>query len=291
MTQDLPGGEEHATAALALARRWGLRELETFAAGNLAYILTMAGRLEEAHRLGTELLNAGGDERPGAIEINYRLAHLQALRGNIDAARGHISACGSWQDIDDVQYRAQYAAGEAAVSLNGGDSPHTLESARRAMDNAITGGLGVAHEAVRLAFPLAFEAALDIGDLEEADRLVELLATRPRGEVPPFLRAQVTRARALIAGARGEDDAVEGDLVAAEATFRDLGYEYWTARTQLDRAEWLADRDRFDESTGPAAEAAATFESIGVAPMLARARAILEGVLIPATGAPLPAGS
>ena len=52
MIRDLPGAEEHAKAALALARRWGQRGSEAFAASNLMYILTMAGRLEEARRSG-----------------------------------------------------------------------------------------------------------------------------------------------------------------------------------------------------------------------------------------------
>ena len=69
----------------------------------------------------------------------------------------------------------------------------------RAIDEALSGGLGVAHEAVRLAFPVALEAAIDLGDLEEADRLTETLVARPPGEVPPFLRAQVARAKALVA--------------------------------------------------------------------------------------------
>ncbi|HLN05014.1 MAG TPA: adenylate/guanylate cyclase domain-containing protein, partial [Acidimicrobiales bacterium] len=91
MTQDLPGGQEHARAALGLARRWGLRELEAFAAANLMYVLTMAGHFEEVHQLGTELLQAGGPDRPGAHEIDYPLACLEALRGNIGAARDHFS--------------------------------------------------------------------------------------------------------------------------------------------------------------------------------------------------------
>ncbi len=138
------------------------------------------------------------------------------------------------------------------------------------------GALGVPHEAVRLAFPIAFEAAIDVGDLEEAARLTETLATRPRGEVPPFLRAQVIRADALIASARGEEEAVEENLAVAEAMFRDLGYPYWTARAQLDRAGWLARQNRLDESTKLATEAAVIFEAIGAATMLARALAIVE---------------
>jgi len=274
MTRDRPGAEDHAKAALALARRRGQRGTEAFVAGNLMYILTMAGRLDEAFRLGTELFEAGGDERPGAEEINLSLAHLEALRGNVDAAREHVSRCGA--ESDDVQYRAMYASAEAAVLLAEGDSCHALEAARRAIDEAVSGDLGVTHEAVRSVFPIAIEAAIEVGDLEEADRLACLLATRPAGQVPPFLRAQVTRAKALVADARGEDELVEENLVEVEATLRDLGYTYWAARAQLDRAEWLARRQRLDESARLASDAAATFEAVGAAPMLARARTLLE---------------
>ena len=63
--------------------------------------------------------------------------------------------------------------------------------------------------------------------------------------------------------------------LAAEE-FRLLSYPYWTARAQLDLAEWLAVHDMLDESARLAAEAAATFEKVGAAPMLVRARALLE---------------
>ena len=276
MTHDLPGAEEHAEAALALARRWGLRANEAVAANNLMYALTMAGRLVEANELGTALFQAGGADRPGAEQIHYALACLEALRGNADAAREHIEGCRAWAETDDVQSKASYSGGHAAVLLAENKGRQAIEAARRAIDEAFDGGLSVAHEAVRLAFPIALEASIDLGDSEEADRLANFLATRPRGEVPPFLRAQLKRARALVARARGEDEAVEDNLVGAEALFRDLGYPYWTARAQLDRADWLASAGRPEEAVTLATQAAATFERVGVYPMLARAKAFLE---------------
>ena len=276
MTHDLPGAEEHAEAALALARRWGLRANEAVAANNLMYALTMAGRLVEANELGTALFQAGGADRPGAEQIHYALACLEALRGNADAAREHIEGCRAWAETDDVQSKASYSGGHAAVLLAENKGRQAIEAARRAIDEAFDGGLSVAHEAVRLAFPIALEASIDLGDSEEADRLANSLATRPRGEVPPFLRAQLKRARALVARARGEDEAVEDNLVGAEALFRDLGYPYWTARAQLDRADWLASAGRPEEAVTLATQAAATFERVGVYPMLARAKAFLE---------------
>ena len=282
---DLPGAEDHAKAALALARRWGVRQSEAHAASCLMDILIMGGRLDEAERLGTELLRAGGDERQGAEGIYSGLSYVEVLRGNVEGARQYLSGCGAWAESDDVQDRAMHTAAEAAVSLAEGESRRALETARSAIDEAIGGGLGVGHDAVRLAFPTALEAAIDVGDLEEAGRLVELLAMCPRCAVPPFLQAQVPRAKALVAGARGDGETVEENLVAAETAFRDLGYPYWTARTQLDRAEWLARQGRLDESASLASEAAVTFETVGATPMAARARALLKPEMVRAPGA------
>ncbi len=276
MIYDLPGAEDHARAALAAARRRGRRDGEAWAGVLLMYILTMAGRFEEARQLGTELLQAGGDERPGADKISGQLAHLEALCGNTDAARAHLSGCRAWVSSDDIQKRSTYLSTEAMVLLSEGDSRHALESARRAIDEAMSGGIGLANEVIRLAFPVAVEAAIDLSELEEADQLAELVAVRPPGEVPPYLRAQVTRSKALAAAARGEDELVAEKLASVEAIFRDLGYGYWRARTQLDLAEWFAGRQRLEESATLATEAAATFAAVGAAPMLVRARSLSE---------------
>ena len=72
------------------------------------------------------------------------------------------------------------------------------------------------------------------------------------------------------------DDDVEENLVTAETTFRDLGYPYWTARVQLDRAEWLAGQGRQDEAAQLAGDAAATFDRLGTTPALLRAQAIAK---------------
>ena len=273
MYADLPGAEDHAKAALVLARRWGLRQVEAWSASNLMYILTMAGQLDEARRVGTELLG-GGDERAGAGDIYFRLAGLDVLRGNIDAAREHLAGCSDWAGSDNVQYRAGYAVAEAQVLLGEGKAREALEAARRALDEVMSGGLSVAHEVVRIGFPIALEAAIDAGEIEDADRLAAMLAGRPRGEVP---RSCVHRSPAQgrsFAGARGDDEAVEENLVSAEGALRELGYPSWTASVQLDRAEWLARQGRLEESIRLAAEAGETAEALGMAPMLARAGAV-----------------
>ena len=107
------------------------------------------------------------------------------LRGNVEAAREHVARCAAWAESDDVQGRAIYAAVQAAVLLAERDSRHALETARSAIDDAMGGGLGVAHEAVRLAFPIAVEAAIDLGDIEEAERLVRDAGSTPTRRGPP----------------------------------------------------------------------------------------------------------
>ena len=276
MTRDLPGAEDHCQAALALARRAGAREDEAFASDNLMYVLITAGRLNEASQLATDLLSTGGDDRPGAEFLHNRLAHVQSLRGDATAAREHLSVCRAWSESDDLQIRAMYDASEAIVAAGEGEHGRALQAARLAIDKAIQGPLDFSHEAIRSAFPQVIEAAIALPDLAEGERFTEMFAAFAPGDVPPFLRGQVARSRGLLGAARGANAGVEQDLTAAEAMFRDLGYPYWTARAQLDRAEWLAHQARTDEAARLAGEAVGSFEAIGAAPMLARARALIE---------------
>jgi len=177
-------------------------------------------------------------------------------------------------ESDDVQSRVNNLATEGCVALAEEDPAAALVAFRRCIDAVIEGEHEFAHEAVRIAFPDAVEAALAVPDLEAVRELIELVATRPPGEVPPFLRAQGARAEALFSAAEGRVEEVEEGLVGAEATFRELGYPYWTARAQLDRAEWLARQGRAAAADALADEAAKTFERLESTPALARVRAI-----------------
>jgi class 3 adenylate cyclase/tetratricopeptide (TPR) repeat protein len=276
MTRDLPDAEGHCESALELGRRWGARQAEAFAVGNLMYIMILKGRFDEASQLGLNLLEVVGDNAASAALLHEGLAHVHALRGEVDAARSHFSRCAPWATTDDVQFRIAYAALEAAVALVGQNSDVALATCQRAVADAVEHGLPVALDSVRTAVGVGVEAALAAGDLDGADELVARITARPVGEVPPYLKAHLRRYGALrSARGRGSEDVEEG-LSAAEAIFRGLGYPYWTARTQLDRAEWLAGEERFGESVRLAGEAAAVFETVGVAPMLARARALLD---------------
>ncbi|MEJ7708068.1 MAG: hypothetical protein WKF82_12855 [Nocardioidaceae bacterium] len=67
-------------------------------------------------------------------------------------------------------------------------------------------------EGFRLGWPLALEASLAAGRLDDAQHLLALVADAPKGHVPPYLRAQLARYTALVHAAQDQHDTVEADL-------------------------------------------------------------------------------
>ncbi len=58
---------------------------------------------------------------------------------------------------------------------------------------------GVSSQASRIGFPTAIEAAVALGEVDQATALLRLLTEVPPGHVPPFLRAERARGEALVA--------------------------------------------------------------------------------------------
>jgi hypothetical protein len=134
--------------------------------------------------------------------------------------------------------------------------------------------IGVRHESVRPTWDEAVDAALQLGDVDAADELLQRIAALPPGFVPPYLRAGCSRFGARLAAARENGDEAERLFVDAAQRLTELGYGYWLARTQLDHAQWLVTVDRQTEAAGLAARAADTFARLRAPLWLDRARAI-----------------
>jgi class 3 adenylate cyclase/tetratricopeptide (TPR) repeat protein len=83
---DLPGAEEHARAAIALARRRGLRESEAGFTDTLMLPLMSEGRFSEAEMVGSEV---NSDEMHSRVYefVRARLACVEAYLGRADRAR------------------------------------------------------------------------------------------------------------------------------------------------------------------------------------------------------------
>ena len=99
-----------------------------------------------------------------------------------------------------------------------------------------------------------------------------------RSELPPSMRSPLLRASAarfsgLLAQRRGDPRAAEERLVTAERELREIGAAFFLAQVLVEQAELLRCADRDDDAAPLLAEATATFERLGAAPWLQRARA------------------
>jgi hypothetical protein len=86
------------------------------------------------------------------------------------------------------------------------------------------------------------------------------------------MRAHLARAQALLAAGTRKHASVEAQFTAALERFQALSYPYWLARVQAELAAWLLGQERADEAVVLLDEAIPTFEGLGAAPALARAR-------------------
>ncbi len=270
MIGDLPGAADRFETALGLARRRGDRYGEVICLGNLMLAHIFTGRWEEAARLGAEGLV--DPDRPAAAVLHDRLVLLSTLRGEPAAAAAHAETLAEMDNHDDVQTRAMVQATRATIALGAGDPVAALDLAGRAVIGGIAFG-GLRHEAVRQAWPNALEAALLLGRLDEAEKLLAIVAERPRGHVPPYLRAQHARYRARLQAALGQHEEVEAGFTVAEGILAELAYPYWLARTRLDHAAWLAEQGQPEPAALLAEQAAVVLHSLCADPvLLAQAR-------------------
>jgi hypothetical protein len=188
MNWDLPGAATHAEAALAAYRRRGDPYAESLAGSVLARLHLMAGRWDQLADLCAEAFE--DPERPGAEFGHYARLLLHAHRGEAEEAIHALAQLTAWRDTDDVEFDEMYHACAIATNLVQGDPAAALDTALRIIPDAIR-ILTPAIEGVRDAWPDAVQAALALGRHDEVHSLIALLTDRPRGHVPPYLRAQL----------------------------------------------------------------------------------------------------
>jgi hypothetical protein len=179
----------------------------------------------------------------------------------------------AWKDSDDPELRSNYDACAIAIRLAEEKPADALELGIRMLAPAIK-MLTPAVESVRDAWPDTLHAALRLGRHQDAHQVFALLADLAPGHIPPYLRAQLARGRALLHAADGDHDTVEHDLKAAIDAFDTLAYPYWHATAQTDLANWLIDQHRADEANPLIEQATITFEQLRATPALTCAQTI-----------------
>jgi predicted ATPase/class 3 adenylate cyclase len=277
LNDDRHGGLEHLEATLALARRRGDPGNEAFAIYNLAVADMFQGRWDEVDDAAGALIRRFEQVPIVRLFAHMTFAQLHARRGQTDLARADLEALEVLGTNEDVQDRALYRMLAAMVAAATDDVAQALTLARESVQLTLD-AFGLRHECVRQAWPEAVDAAFALGDIDTAEELVAIVAGRPVGHVPPYLRAQLARFRARLAAARGRHESVAEDFLAADAMLTELGYPYPLALVRRDHGAWLLSRDRAGEARPHLLAAEATFEALGAAPALATTRELVRSL-------------
>jgi tetratricopeptide (TPR) repeat protein len=228
------------------------------------------------------------DELPHEDWTRARLAHGTGLcsavpvyvhRGQLDEARRMVDAVAEFQRSADVQERCYYGFATAQILLAAGDHAEALRVAESVF--AENEHMGYVLDAVKEAFGLALQAALELNRLDKADELLAIVERRPQ-----FLNAQVARFRAHLAARSGNAPEAERLFKGASGLFQELAVPFHLAVTRLEHAEWLAAQGRAAEAQPLLAEAHEIFERLDARPWLERlgtpARAGHETEAVPA---------
>jgi class 3 adenylate cyclase/predicted ATPase len=273
---DPAAGAEAARAAAAHSRRAGARDLLAFAVENLAQALLMTGDWDAAE---AELAHAADVDGLAGIEhlACYR-ARLAALRGDAPAAQSALAGLGDLRASEDHQDQADIAVAEAFTAAALRQPAAALRHARAALDHAAA--LGISHEALRWAWPLAARAAHDLADTATTTGLLALLDGYQPGQLAPMQRAERDLARARLAAADPDADAA---FAAAISGLRELSTPYHLAHGLLDHAAHLSHLGDDQAAAAAAGEAAGIAARLGCQPLLDRADTIQS-----ATPAPRP---
>jgi class 3 adenylate cyclase/predicted ATPase len=274
---DPAAAAEAARTAAGHLRRAGARDYLAFAIMNLAQALLLLGDWDAAE---AELIQAADSD--GLADIDsfacYR-GWLAALRGNTGTAGTMLAGLRDMRASEDPQDQASVSLVEAFTAAARGQPQDALRHARATLAHA--GVLGISHEYLRWAWPLAARAAYELQDTVDARELLALLDAYQPGHLALMLRAERELARARLAAYDG-DQAGNVSFAAAVSGLRELSTPYHLAHGLLDHAQHLA---RLHD-TGTAALAVEEARHIGhrlrCQPLLDRADAIGPGVPGPA---------
>ena len=253
---------------MALARRVGNRYWEwqlrgqvypAYALGRWDDVLAITSELPEDEWLDVRQLSAGLSALGPLVQVH---------RGRPDEAGRLVDAFSMLAESDDVQERSGYACGKAGFLLANGDNSGALELAESSF--AVRNAMGVSSEFVKESFAIAAQAALALGDLDKAERLIASIDTLPPGKYPQLLRAQVARFKARVASLRGDASEAERLFRGAIGLLRELAVPFHLAATELELAELAIAHGRDDDAEPLLAEARELFTALDAKPWLER---------------------
>jgi class 3 adenylate cyclase/tetratricopeptide (TPR) repeat protein len=258
-----------ARTAAGHLRRAGARNHLSFAITNLAHALLLLGDWDTAGRELSQAVESG--ELAGIDYLPCYQGWLAALRGDADTADTMLGALRDLQASEDPQDKAKISMAEAFAAAARHQPGNALRHARDTLSRV--DALGISHECLCWAWPLAARAAHDLDDTAAVAELLTLLGSYQPGHLAPMLRAERDLARARLADHAG-DPAATASLATAIATLREDSTPYHLAHGLLDQAQHLSRRGDADAATAAADEARGIATRLRCRPLLDRAEAI-----------------
>jgi class 3 adenylate cyclase/predicted ATPase len=254
---------------LALARRVGNRYWERAFLG-LSYSLFALGDWDEVLARQTELPEEDwAQARLAFATLLTAVVPVRVNRGQLEEASRDVGRSAELESSADVQERAQHHCAKAKVLFAQGETLEAMRLAEIALETRSS--MGVAYEAVKEAFVVAVECALELGELERAEQWLAFVEELPPGHSPQFLQAHSSRFRARLAARQGGSERIDDLFKGAAALFRELAVPFYMAVTQLEHGEWLVGEGRAAEAEPALAEAREIFERLEAKPWLERA--------------------
>jgi class 3 adenylate cyclase/predicted ATPase len=234
MTTDPGTSAETARAAAGHLRRAGDRPILAVAIVNLAQALVMLADWDTAE---AELARAADSDALADFEfVTCQRAWLAALRGDVHAAQTVLTGLRDLRASEDPQDMAMVSMVEGVTAVARRRPQDALHHAQRTLTHAVT--LGISHDCVRWAWPLAARAAYELRDTAATGELLTLLSSWPPGYLPPMLRAERDLTLARLAAADHEPSATAA-FATAISSLRELSPSYFLAHGLLDYAQHL----------------------------------------------------
>jgi hypothetical protein len=247
------------------ARRAGDRHGLAFATANLAMALLMLGDWDAADAELTQAADA--DALAGQEFLSCQRGWLAALRGDTTAAQATLAGLADLRASEDPQDQALVSLVEGLTAAARRQPRAALGHARAILAHA--GVLGIGHDCLRWAWPLAARAAHDLGDAATVGELLALVDDCQPGYLPPMLRAERDLTRARLAADNGPDGAAA--FTAAIGSLREQSTPYHLAHGLLDHARYLTGLPDAEAAARAADEARNIADRLRCQPLLDRA--------------------
>jgi hypothetical protein len=182
-----------------------------------------------------------------------------------------LGALRDLQASEDPQDKAKISMAEAFAAAARHQPGNALRHARDTLSHV--DALGITHECLCWAWPLAARAAHDLGDFTAVGELLALLGSYQPGHLAPMLRAERDLARARLADHAG-DPAATASFATAIVTLREDSTPYHLAHGLLDQAQHLSRRGDAEAAAAAADEARGIARRLRCQPLLDRAEVI-----------------